>query len=79
MLGTCNDVNASERKKKLMGAEDLETEPTVLLKAWRRKEGREKVVGAGDRAERGGGCFWAEECEKRQRQTWERGRGEKSI
>ena len=37
VLGTCDAVNAGKRRRKLMGAEDVETEPTDLLKAWRRR------------------------------------------
>ena len=46
VLGTCNEIiGASERRRqKLMGAEDVETEPTTLLKPWMRKEGKETVV-----------------------------------
>ena len=37
VLGTCDAVNAGKRRRKLMGAEEVETEPTDLLKAWRRR------------------------------------------
>lgn len=38
VLGICDAVNAGKRRQNLMGAEDVETEPTDLLKAWRRRE-----------------------------------------
>lgn len=38
VLGTCDAVNVGERRKILMGAEGVETEPTDLLKAWRRRQ-----------------------------------------
>lgn len=38
VLGTYDAVNAGERRKILMGAEGVETEPTDLLKAWRRRQ-----------------------------------------
>lgn len=41
-LVTCDAVNAGERRKKLMGAEGVETEPTALLKAWRRRQGERR-------------------------------------
>lgn len=55
VLGTCNEIiGASERRRqKLMGAEDVETEPTTLLKPWMRKEGKETIRDARDGPKRG--------------------------
>lgn len=55
VLGTCNEIiGASERRRqKLMGAEDVETEPTTLLKPWMRKEGKETIGDARDGPKRG--------------------------
>lgn len=53
----------------------MEPEPTTLLQAAMRKEGRRKVVGAGGGAQKGGRCFWDEECEKRGGRAGERGGG----
>ena len=39
-LVTCDAVSAGERRKKLLGAEGVETEPRALPKAWRRRRGR---------------------------------------
>lgn len=46
-----------------MGGEEAETAYNSL-KARVSNEGKGKVVVAGDRTQRGGRCFWDEECEK---------------
>lgn len=41
-LVTCDAVSAGEKRKKLMGAEGVETEPKALPKAWRRRQGERR-------------------------------------
>lgn len=64
-------VLVREKRQKLMGGE-VETAYNSL-KVRVRNEGKGKVVVARDRTQRGGRCFWVEECEKRKKDQ-ERGR-----